>query len=364
MKKGGLFLLTLLFLTYGYQGYKILQSYKNDVVKIKTSGLLSDIANDVMPVPLETPDSGVVRQVKRVQRDGNNIFLISDSRLLHFDISGSFINQPAIGISDNEDLFITDYALDMDYHHIIVIDSQRNISKYDYSGNLISITKISHPWLRITACAYHSGCLWVSAESVEKKSDNYSFQMFNAYFQASTETLENASLDSYHIAHRLYQFDGEMNEISIRRFYPAEIGRDVTFNTLCIDELLADEDGVYAYSSPVDMTHLLNDTLHFLHYKNIAFTFDDKHQHEAPVYPIRKSKRYIMSTSNSIDGSYTFCYDKTNNNAFLLNEGFNDDFYNTGLIADLQPVDIHNSSYCYLKSETDKPVLFIVTLKS
>ena len=338
MKKGGLLLLAILFLTYGYEGYKIVQLYMNDNVKVKTSGLLSDITDDVISVPLKTPDSGVVRQIRRVQRDGNNIFLLSERRLFHFDISGRFINQPATETSNAEDVFIADYTLDTDNHLIIVIDSQRNISKYDYSGNLISKAVINQPWRRVTAFAHHNGFLWISAEITD---------------------------DSYLITHRLYQMDTDLNEISNQGFYSAEIGRDIAFNSLCIDELLVDEDGVYAYSSPVDMKHLLSDTLHILQYKNLLSAFGKRHHGEAGVYPVRKGQRYIMSTyHNTVDNCYTFCYDKTNNKAYMLSEGFKDDFYNTGYIADLQPMDINNTSYCYIKSETGNPVLFIVTLKS
>ena len=347
MKKGGLLLLTILFLTYGYQGYKTVQVYMSNDVKVKTSGLLSDITDNVIPVALETPDSGVVRQAKRVQRDGNDIFLLSDRRLLHFDISGRFINQPAVEISNNEDIFIADYTLNTDNQQIIVIDSQRNISKYDYSGNLISKAKINQTWRRITAFAYHNGCLWASAETVEKKA----------------KTTDEFTEDSYQVIHRLYRLDTDMNEISNQILYPADIGRDITFNSLCIDELLVDEDGIYAYSSPVDMKNLLSDTLHILQYNTLAF--GSKRHGEACVYPVRKGKRYTISTyHNATDNCYTFCFDSTENKAYLLSEGFKDDFYNTGYIADFQPMDIHNTSYCYIKTEADNSTLFIVTLKS
>ena len=372
MKKGGLLLLVILFLTYGYQGYKTIRIYMNNEVKIKTSGLLSDISDNVIPVPLETPDNRDVRLIKRVQRDGNDIFLLSESGLLHFDISGKFINQPAIEISSNDDVFIADYTLDTDYNRIIVIDSQRNISKYDYSGNLISKAKIKHQWRRLTAFAYHNGYLWATAESMEKFTD-----------------------DNYQIIHRLYQLDSDMNEISNQNLYSVDVGRDITYNSLCIDELLVDEDGLYAYSSPTDMKHLLSDTLHILQYKGIPLmAHTNNHYGEAGVYPVRKSKRHIISTNNnSIDNCYTFCFDKTNNNAYLLPEGFKDNFYNTGYITNLQPMDIYNTSYCYIKTNTDfsektygkilekasekrnkktyekvmnndNPVLFIVTLKA
>ena len=366
MKKGGLFLLIILFLTYGYQGYKVIRIYLNDEIKVKTSGKLSDIANNVFPVQLETPDSGVVRDIKRVQRDGNNIFLLSGQRLLHFDISGKFINQPAIEISNSNGIFIADYTLDTDNHRIIVIDSLRNICKYDYSGNLISRVKINQQWQRLSAFTYYNGYLWVSAETTEKiitePADN---NIAVAGYMA--ETPDKIPGDNYQVIHRLYQLDCDMNEITNQRLYIADIGRNIKFNSPCIDELLVDEDGVYAYSSPADMKHILSDTLHILQYKSIPwFALTNKHQGETGVYPIRKGKRFIMSTNNNmIDNCYTFCYDKTNNKAYVLSDGFKDDFYNTGNITDLQPMDIHNASYCFMKSEANNnPVLFIVTLNT
>ena len=364
MKKGGLFLLTILFLTYGYQGYLTIQKYVNDNVKVKTSGRLSEIAGNVIPVSLETPDSGAIRQVRRVQRDGNDIFFLSENRLLHFDISGRLINQPAKEISNDEDLFIADYTLDTDLHRIIVIDSQRNISKYDYSGNLISKSAINKPWLRISAFTYHNGYLWASAETTEKITGNIEYNDKSITIHTS-ESVENNPDDYYQIINCLYQLDTDMNEISSRRLLFADIGRDISYNHLCVDELLIDEDGVYAYSTPVDMKYLLSDTLHILQNKSIPSAYGNRHNGDAFVYPVRKGKRYIMSTyHNAIDNCFTFCYDKTNNKSYMLSEGFKDDFYNTGYIADLQPMDIYNSSYCYIKSEADYPVLFIVTLKS
>jgi len=61
MKKGCLLLLTILLLTYGYEAYKVVDAYSNDGLKIKLSGQLSEITEKVLPVPLQIPDSGVVR---------------------------------------------------------------------------------------------------------------------------------------------------------------------------------------------------------------------------------------------------------------------------------------------------------------
>ncbi|MDR2913704.1 MAG: 6-bladed beta-propeller [Tannerella sp.] len=357
MKKGCLLLLAILSLTYGYQGYKTVCRYIHDEVKVKNHGQLSDIANKVLSVPLETPDSGVVRQIKRVQKDGNNIFMLADRRLLHFDVSGKFINQMIMETNGRDEVLIADYTLDPDRHQVIVIDSQRNVSKYDYSGNLISKVKLTQPWHKLTAFAYHNGYLWATAEKLVQNAGNN---------------------DSYQIVHSLYQLDSDMNEISNRRLHIADVGRDILFGSFCVDELLADEYGVYAYSSPADMKHLLSDTLHIVQRQNLPVMSGYGYDGEACVYPVRKGKRHIISTyHHTIDNCYTFCYDNTDHTAYLLSKGFKDDFFNTGYIADFQSMDIYNESYCYLKSgadisgkfpdravSNDNPVLFIVTLKS
>ena len=112
MKRSALIFLATILLTYGYQGFKTYYNHINENVKVKTSGLLSDITSNVISIPLETPDSGAIKQIKRVQRDRDNIFLLGDQRLLHFDVSGKLISQIANDISDNEDVFIADYVID------------------------------------------------------------------------------------------------------------------------------------------------------------------------------------------------------------------------------------------------------------
>lgn len=350
-------LLSILFLTYGYQGYKIVDQYARDEVKIKTSGKLSDITSRVIPVPLETPDSGAVHQARRVQKDGNHLFLIDNNRLLHFDMEGKFINQPAAEISNREDLFIADYTLDTDRHQIVLIDSQRNISRYDYAGNLLSVTKITHPWHKITALAYHNGYLWATAEKVIKNDND---------------------TDLFQLVHCLYQLDTDMNEISSRQLHTAEVGRNMPINTYCVDQLLVDEQEVYAYASPANMNYLLNDTLHIAQHRSFPLMHGQPANEHACIYPVRKGKRHMLSTYHyTADDCYTFCFDQENQTAYMLTDGFKDDFFHTGYVANLQSMDIYNQSYCFLKSGADvasrfpdrsanneHPVLFIVTLNT
>ena len=319
MKQSGLLLLIIIFLTYGYKGYKVYDDYINDEIKIKESGLLSDISNNVTPVNLKVPHIGDVQEIRRVQKDGNNIFLLSGDKLLHFDINGNFINNIASDISDHKETFIADYTIDNDRHHVIIIDSSRNICRYNYNGELLYKAKISHPWSKLTAFTYHNGHLWATAESIEKHADDNSLWVVN----------------------NLYKLDMNMNEISREKLHLAEARHDILFQSLHAHELLVDEQGVYAYTPPVNMKYLLEDTLNILQRNSVPMMFRNDHYGKACLYPVRKSKHFMISTFyNTNDDHYTFCYDNSNNTAYMLQKGFKDDLFNTGHIADLQPVEI------------------------
>ena len=359
MKKVGFLLIAIILLTYGYQGYKVIELYANDVVKIKSSAKLSDITEKVLSVPLDTPDTGVVRHVKRVRKDGDNLFILSDNRLLHFDMQGKFINRITGESNQENDIRIIDYVLNTDNHQALVIDSECNISTFDYNGRLISNVRIDKPWHRITAFAFHDGCLWVTAESLTVNYDNP---------------------ESYRIEHKLYQLDLNMNEIYSIALRTSGIKKNTIFNSLWVDELLADEQGVYAYATVADSKYLLEDTLHIAQQKKIPLLYKEAQYGMACIYPVRKGKRYYLSTKDSRlvgDGGLTFCYDDKTLTAYMLSDGFKDDFYHTGKVSDLQPMDMYNDFYCFLKSgkdiarkfperakSDDAPVLFIFELST
>jgi len=282
--------------------------------------------------------------------------MISDNRLLHFNLQGEFINQIAGDINEENGKVIVEYVLNTDKQQALVIDSERNISTFDYSGNLISSIQIDKPWRKLTALIYHDGFLWATAETLVENNDNP---------------------DSYLIEHKLYQLDMNINEISSLALHSAGVGKDRMFNSLLVDELLVGEQGVYAYSTISDTAVLLQDTLHIAQQKKIPLLYKDTPYGTACIYPVRTGKRYYLSTyyNSFTDAGQTFCYDDKTLTAYMLPEGFRDDFFKTGYVSDFQPMDIYNASYCFLKSgqdlakmfperakNDDFPVLFILQL--
>jgi len=356
MKKGCILLLTIVLLVYGYQAYQVMDIYRNDVLKIKTSGKLSDITEKVTPIPLDIPDSGAVRNMKQVRRDGNNLFILSDSRLLHFDMKGKFINQIAKDLCGQNGKWIAEYVLDTINHKALVVDNERYLSTFDYNGNLITSSRIDKPWQKITALAFHNGYLWATAETLVKNND---------------------LPGSYLIEHKLYQLDMNMNEIYSQTLRKASSGTRKIFNSLCVDELLVDEQGIYAYSMISDADLLLEDTLNIALQKKIPLLYKDAQYGMGCIYPVRKGKRHYLSTCSNclVDHGFTFCYDDVKQTAYILADGFKDDFFKTGHVTDLQSMDIYNDFYCFLKSgndiskkfperadNNDLPVLFILQL--
>jgi hypothetical protein len=324
--------------TYGYQVYKAVSGHLNDRIKVRTKGVLSDITDKVTAIPLETPDSGAVTHIKRVLKDGDNIFLIGNNRLLHYDISGKFLNRIARNVAEDDD-FIANYTLNVEQQQVIVIDNQRNIWTYSYSGNFISKKTLPHKWQRISAMEFHEGYLWATAETYEKM---------------------NGANNACQIVNSLYQMDYHMNIVSRNVLKTVDVGREQLLNSGCVTEILAGEDGLYAYSSPYSMDYLLEDTLHIVQQKQLPSLHAGEIYGSNCIYHVRRGERFFIAGN-----SFTFCYDGKNHTAYRLNDGFKDDFCRTGNVSNLQPADIYGHTYCYFSSRIENaPRLYIFSLKA
>jgi hypothetical protein len=234
---------------------------------------------------------------------------------------------------------------------VLIIDSDRYISAFDYSGNQKSSIRIDKPWYKITSIAFINGFLWATAQTLIQNSD---------------------IPDTFLLEHKLYQLDMNLNEIYSQTLRPAGMRRDGMFQNLIVDELLVDEQGVYAYSPISDAAILLDDTLHIVQQKKMPFLYKDAQYGTACIYHVRKGKRHYLSTGYN---DFLFCYDDVKNTAYMLSKGFKDDFYKTGQVINLQPIDNNNDFYCYIKSgkdiskkfpdrakNDDSPVLFLLQM--
>ena len=91
MKKTCLLLLLLVGIIYINEGYRIISD--DMPVKSTTKGSLSDIADEVIAIPLETKSDCRLKYATQIKRDRNELFLVSNGQLYHFDCSGKFVNR-------------------------------------------------------------------------------------------------------------------------------------------------------------------------------------------------------------------------------------------------------------------------------
>ncbi|MCD8270309.1 MAG: hypothetical protein LUD46_18955 [Parabacteroides sp.] len=131
---------------------------------------------------------------------------------------------------------------------------------------------------------------------------------------------------------------------------------------------------VYAYSPSTQPEEILADTLYLINRNRLHI-----HKDYSSILPLCIAGRFLVSTYSNADDeehNYTFCYDRQENYSYNVAGGFEDNFYHTGRVPDLQSIDVYNNSFCYCRSgeevkeafpdrTTDaNPVLFIVRMKA
>ena len=96
-----------------------------------------------------------------------------------------------------------------------------------------------------------------------------------------------------------------------------------------------------------------------------------------PLFPVCMGSRYWMAANQDAEKTeqrYLFCWDRFENQAWQLKEGFTDDFFQTGSVAKLEPMDLYGQTYSFTKcgksleasfpEAADSTVVFIVEMKA
>lgn len=348
MKKTCLILLMMISIIYIKEGYHI---FCNDIpVKSTDKGSLSDIAEEVIAIPLETNDNCRLKYATLIKRDRNDLFLVSNHQIYRFDCSGKFVNQ----VTSNTHFGVADYVIDPLEKQLIVMDNRENVYYYDYNGMLLerkSLTGIN-PLKSPTRMIYHDRYIWLTAQSVSPCKEEPGRQ---------------------NVGQWLYKFDTALTLLDARKLMAADLGR-FYLDGCFTPELAVNRGNVYAYSPSTQPEEILADTLYLINRNGLNI-----HKDYSSILPVCIAGRYLVSTycdANEDKRSYTFCYDRRNNYSYNVAGGFDDNFYLTGKVPDLQSLDVYNQSFCYCRSgeevkdafpgrtEEDNPVLFIVRMKA
>ena len=337
MKKTGLFLLTLFVAVCLWQGYQRLTSQEEQ--QNHTEGYLSDIAEEVVAIPLESANGIHIETARQIRQEGKNLFLINNNVLYRFHRNGQFICR----ISDPEEISVAGYLIHPAQRQLIVMGNTNDIFYYTYEGKLIDKKKLTSnlPDRRIFSMSVHQNKIW----SVEEQT-----------------TAHKQSGQADKVNHQVVIYDTSFHKIAERKLTHADMGRrqplPAFYNPqLCIS---ADTGSLYAYQPTVQPNYLLRDSLYISRLKRGSNPWGS--EKEVYLYPLRMGRRMWISCYQPASDSrhnYTFCYDSYRQRSWQIKGGFIDNFYQTGAIARLEPLDLQGDQYYFVKPST----LYIVKIK-
>lgn len=342
MKKAFTILFSSIIILYGWLGYDLISNQQ--VQSRQSSGKLSDIAEEVIAIPLETHHNCQLKQIELIKRDREHIFLISNQQLFHFHSSGKFV-----GIITSHEIEVIDYVIAPIHKCLIVIDTNKKVHYYDYNGQLLGQRYLpqEESWKSFGQIAYHDDYLWATIDLVNK----------NQHQQFVMEQW-------------LYKFDLNFRVVEKRKLEVADLGR-IHVNYSQHPEIKTYNGNVYVYTPSFQQAHILNDTLYLINSNQLVITND-----YSKILPIQIGKRFLITSYENLMGSYTFCYDQHQSKSFQIETGWDDNFYQTGKISALQPMDLNAQTFCYVKrgeaifqsfpqkAKEESPVLFIVKMKA
>jgi hypothetical protein len=210
----------------------------------------------------------------------------------------------------------------------------------------------AYPWQTLLNLTYYDHALWVVAENLTDRNryEKWLYKL-DADFQFQTSV--------------------KLANIDLGRFY---------LNGCFSPEIMMVNNGLYVYSPSPFRDTILADTLYLVNSGQLAHFSSQVYGDKNPVYvmPLHVNNRFLITSyqSNiSEKENYLFCYDRRSHKVYNQN-GLKDDFYKTGVVCDLQALDIYSHEYYYFKSgkdiassfpkrsENDNPVLFFVKLIS
>jgi len=340
-----LFAMTLVGGTFFYEAF-----LSNNFSTYSIKGALSDIADEVVAVPLKHTQGYKIKNARHVRQLGNSLFLVSNDALYRFSIEGEFLGR----VTDPDVIKVGGYIIDSSFRQLIVLGNQDDIHYYSFDGELLETKKLKSdlPHQRVQTASMYGENIWTTEERLSLDTDT------------QTVTSEYVAV----------KYDKSFNQIESRSIRSADLGREQDLSLSFHPELAIHPDTgqLYVYSPSFNPENLLRDTL-YLHKNRSRIAAIGN---AILSYPIRMGRRFWISSYNTDEQKGgLFCYDTKRRNCWQLANGLEDNFYNTGEVTAFQPMDIYNNNYYYFKSgnevkkafpeaTSDSLILFIVKVKA
>lgn len=348
MKQITCIILAAMLLLCGGFGYEHLMAERN--ADLRRDGELSDIAESVTAIPLKPINGQPLTEAHDIQKEGDDLFLISQGILYRFNRQGDLVCQ----ITHPEEIKVAGYLVHALKKQLIVLGNVDDIYYYTFDGELLFKKKLRKDFdeEQLMSAVLHRGKIYtaeriLTSDTLHRPCVKQEMRVYDTCFRP----LESHPIVEVSLTHPILS----PNAQSVR---------------LCVSP---DSGQMYAYSAPCQPEHLLRDSL-FIHQSGIMGGIDDN---EVPLLPVCMGSRYWLSVNQHAEEKekrYLFCWDRSGNHAWQLNEGFTDDFFQTGTVAELEPMDLCGQTYSFTKrgeslqasfpEAADSTVVFIVQMKA
>ncbi len=312
---------------------------------------LSEISQKITAIPLETNPQCLLSALKQVKQANAYIFIWNGNDIYRFNYQGAFINC----VSQSNHYPVRSFAINPDERQVVVLDTLNLVHTYSFEGNLLHTDDAEAylPGQKILDILYHDNFLWAVTETI---SASNRFEKWLYKLDLSFRLLEGAKIASVDLG-RFYLEDNVNPKLFVSNQHVC-----VYSPSFAKEKLLADSLYIIA-SGQLSLEKLFP----YLECGNVF-----------PAYsiPFLLGKRYLFASCRTHEferENYLFCFDRKTNKAFNMN-GFRDDFFQTGVVKDLQPFDPANQEFYFCKSGKDvtatfperekdaNPVLFVVRL--
>ena len=264
-------------------------------------------------------------------------------------------------ITHPDDIRVAGYVVNPANQQLIVLGNTDDIFYYSFNGDLLTRKKLKCdlPENRhMLSISMHNNRIFTTEECVHGDT------------AGQTATIEK----------QIVEYDSSFHKLQSHTIRPVDLERSAC-PIGCLAPEVAVEPGsgtVYAYAPSYQPGNLLRDTLYIKQKRQSQALENLAGKNTFPLLPIRMGSRFWVSTYyNAEDESrnYTFCYDTEKEECWQVKEGLKDNFYQTGNVRRMDPIDPYCHSYCFSKSGEDlrntfpaqaqgeSLVLFIVKLK-
>lgn len=327
MKRAFTYISILLLILYAQYGYEV---YLKSLSPAEIKGVLSEITNEITAIPLQPAGNHKITHPHGIRQQGEYLFLLSNNTLYQYTTKGTFVRR----ITHPGQTSVTAYAINPAQQELVVLDENQQLLYYSMQGELKEQRKL------------HSSL---------NDAQITSFTLLNEHLCLIEEGIDRSSTsEGAVIKQQLVCYDRNLNHKYEQPITNASIGREQWMFTGLKNTLYADPDSglAYVYRPDINTNYLLRDTLYLRdHWQQLLA---NAHKEKTiPAFPLHVGQRFWISSftdSRADAGTYTFCYDTKRNCHWQMEGGFSDDYFHTGAVTLMEPIDSYGQQYAFARS--------------